>query len=242
MRQDQAQQSLQEQSKMGQKYTFQGSEQHTAKALGKSLPISTKHSIEICKAIKGRHINNAKKMLEKAAKEEEPISFTRFTEGAGHKPNIGMGKFPVKACKNILQIVESAEANAQNQGLSSDLKIISAVANEGPQSFRYGRHRGRKEKSTHVEIVVREVQPEEPEIEEVEEKETESEETQEKEESEDKEEEGEDKEIPARSTIENKTKDEIKEYASEEWNIELSTNDLKDEMIDQLFEEIGDNK
>ncbi len=51
--------------------------------------------------------------------------------------------------------------------------------------------------------------------------------------------EDEEKEIPARSTIENKTKDEIKEYASEEWDVELSTNDLKDEMIDQLFEEIS---
>ncbi len=52
------------------------------------------------------------------------------------------------------------------------------------------------------------------------------------------EEQTEEKEIPARSTIANKTKDDIKEYAKEEWGVELSTNDLKDEMIDQLFDEI----
>lgn len=49
-------------------------------------------------------------------------------------------------------------------------------------------------------------------------------------------------ELPARSTVENKTKDEIKRWAEEEYGVELSTNDLKDEMIDQLFEEVEDGE
>ncbi len=65
------------------------------------------------------------------------------------------------------------------------------------------------------------------------------------EESEDTEETKEDedeKEVPPRSSVERMTKDEIKQYADDHWNVELSTNDLKDEMIDQLFEEIGDQE
>jgi small subunit ribosomal protein S4 len=46
----------------------------------------------------------------------------------------------------------------------------------------------------------------------------------------------------ARSTIKGMTKDEIQEYAKEEFDIELSTNDLKKEMIDQLFEEADDGE
>lgn len=61
----------------------------------------------------------------------------------------------------------------------------------------------------------------------------------EKESPESKEEPSEEKEeLPSRSTVESMTKDEIKEYAQEEFGVELSTNDLKKEMIDQLFEKI----
>lgn len=45
-------------------------------------------------------------------------------------------------------------------------------------------------------------------------------------------------EVPSESKVRGMTKDEIKEYASEEFGVELSTNDLKDEMIEQFFEEI----
>ncbi len=45
------------------------------------------------------------------------------------------------------------------------------------------------------------------------------------------------REVKSRSQVERMTKDEIKEYAAE-FGIELSTNDLKDEMIDQFFEEV----
>jgi large subunit ribosomal protein L34e len=45
-------------------------------------------------------------------------------------------------------------------------------------------------------------------------------------------------EIPSRSSVERMTKDEIKAHAADEYGIELSTNDLKDEMIDQFFDEL----
>lgn len=41
----------------------------------------------------------------------------------------------------------------------------------------------------------------------------------------------------SRSKIKSMTKDEIKEYAESEYGIELSTNDLKKEMIDQFFDQ-----
>ncbi len=72
--------------------------------------------------------------------------------------------------------------------------------------------------------------------------ETDSEETTDETEESDEESSSSEKEIPARSTVANKTKDEMKAWAMEEWGVELSTNDLKDEMIDQFFEEVQDGE
>ncbi len=70
-----------------------------------------------------------------------------------------------------------------------------------------------------------------------------SEETEEEDGSEDAEEASEEtseeaSEAPTRSELDNMTKDEMKEYADSEFGIELSTNDLKDEMIEQFLEEV----
>ncbi len=44
--------------------------------------------------------------------------------------------------------------------------------------------------------------------------------------------------IPSESEVRGLTKDEMKEFASDEFGIELSTNDLKDEMVEQFMEEL----
>ena len=137
-------------------YAFQGSEKNTAKAFGRRLPISTKQSIEVCKAIKGKHVEKARAVLQMAIDKERPIKFRRFTEGAGHKRGIGSGKYPVKTSGEILKVLNSAEANAQNSGLGADLIVHHAAAHQASRGYKYGRHRGRKEKSTHVEIVLKE--------------------------------------------------------------------------------------
>ncbi len=140
------------------RYAYQGSTAGVAKALGKALPVSTKQCVEICKAIKGKPLSKAVALLEAAANLERAIPFTRFTEGAGHKPGIGPGKYPVKAARQVLQVLKAVEANAQNQGLSSDLVVIHAAAHQASRSYKYGRHVRRKEKSTHLEVVVKEAE------------------------------------------------------------------------------------
>ena len=136
-------------------YTYQGDED-VAKALATRRAISTKYSVEICSTIKGKKVEAARKILEDAADKKNAIRFTRFTNGAGHKSGIGPGKYPVKAAKAILKVLNSAEANAQNKGMGSDLIVLHAAANEAARSYKYGRKSRRQEKSTHVEIIVKE--------------------------------------------------------------------------------------
>lgn len=131
--------------------------EHRARAVGLLMPISTKQSIEICSLIRRKNLQKAKKILNEAKDMKKPIPYTRFTEGAGHKHGIGPGKYPVKACREILNLVNLVEANAQHKGLdTSSLEIIHICAKKGPKSWHYGRQSRIAMKRTHVEIVVEE--------------------------------------------------------------------------------------
>ncbi len=123
---------------------------------GRSLPISTQQSVEICKALKKKKTSDAKKILTQAIEKKKPIRFTRYNDNIAHKPGIGPGKYPVSASKAILQVIKSAEANAQVKGLGTDLVIIHMNAHKAARPWHYGRQRRTKMKRSHIEVVVAE--------------------------------------------------------------------------------------
>jgi len=120
---------------------------------GLDLPISTKHSIEICDFIRYKYINQAKKQLNLTLDKELAIPLRRFHKDRGHrKGKIGPGFFPQKATKEFLKLLKSLEANAQNKGLSIDnLYLQTAIANKASKVQRHGR-RNRTAKRTHIEL------------------------------------------------------------------------------------------
>jgi len=139
--------------------------EHRARAVGLLLPISTKQSIEICKFIRGKKVHRAIDMLNEVIDMKNPVPFNQFTNGAGHKHGIGPGKYPIKACKEILKLIKLVEANAQHKGLdTSGLEIIHICAKKGPKSWHYGRQSRIAMKRTHVEIVVEEKETKKKEV------------------------------------------------------------------------------
>jgi len=141
---------------MPYKYSLKTNE-HMAKAVGVLLPISAKHSVEICSRLKGKNLQNAKSMLESIISMKKPLNFTRFKGGAGHKHGIGPGKYPVKASEEILNLLRLVEANAQQKSLdTSALVIIHMCAKKGPRTWHYGRQSRVSMKRTNVEVVVEE--------------------------------------------------------------------------------------
>ncbi|MBN1377013.1 50S ribosomal protein L22 [Candidatus Woesearchaeota archaeon] len=138
------------------KYIFKDLKENTAKALGRDMPVSFKNAIEICNFLRGKEITKAKNILEKAISMEEAIPFRRFTEGAGHKSGKGAGKFVPKTCMEILKLIKSAESNALDKGLGSNLFIKHIAAQKAGSTFHYGRKRSRKMKRAHIEIVLEE--------------------------------------------------------------------------------------
>ena len=142
---------------MAYKYSTKA-EENNAKAVGVGLPISTKQSVMICQYVRGKKLQMAKQMLSETIGLKKPVPFTRFTNGLGHKPGkMAAGRFPIKACQHILEIIETAEANAQFKGLSTpDLVVKHISAQKAANTWRYGRQSRIKAKRTHVEVVLEE--------------------------------------------------------------------------------------
>lgn len=129
--------------------------EHTARVVGRALPISTKQCIELCNLIRYKDLGKVKDVLNKIIEKKVAVPFKR-SYGMGHKRKIGPGRFPIKVSKEILKLLESVEANAQFKGLNtSNLFIKHIMANKASKALHSGRNR-REMKRTAVEIIVEE--------------------------------------------------------------------------------------
>ena len=143
---------------MGSNYSVKEyNKENMARALGRSLPISFKQSIEICNFIRNKKVDYAKNTLNKVIHQEIAIPFRKFNADMGHKKKIMAGRYPKKASMKILSLINHVEANAQFKGLNTSNLIISHInANKASNVMHFGRKRGRKAKRTNVEIIVQE--------------------------------------------------------------------------------------
>lgn len=131
-----------------------------AKASCQNLPVSSKHCIEACKMLRYKTTTLAKKMLEEVLNFDRAIPFPKFARDIAHRPGIGSGRYPQKASKYLLYLINSVEANAQAKNLDvNHLKIVKILANRAPIPRTGGRFR-HGTKRTHLEIEVKEVKHE----------------------------------------------------------------------------------
>ena len=131
---------------MAYKYSTEIKENY-AKAVGVSLPVSLKQAVMVCAFIRGKSIDKVKDYLAGVVKTKKPIPFTRFNKDMAHRKGMAAGRFPIKTAQNILDLVKSAESNAQFKGLSTvNLIVLHASAQKGQSTWRFGRHRRRRAK------------------------------------------------------------------------------------------------
>jgi large subunit ribosomal protein L22 len=135
----------------------------TAKASGREVRVSHKHAREVCRTIKGMMLANAKEYLRDVINRKQAVPFRRYKKKAGHRHGLEKsyaGRYPIKAAKKVLNVIEGAEANAENRGLDVDrLRIFHAAAYPGMKIKRYtprahGRSSPKYETLTHIEIVL----------------------------------------------------------------------------------------
>ena len=140
---------------MAYRYSIATTEKQ-AKAVILNRPISTKHSIEVCAALRGLAADRAKLLLQGVIAKRQAIPFKRHMGDVGHrKGNMAAGRYPVKTAQAVLELLESASTNAQFKGLGANLIIRHIAAKQGPSTRRPGR-RNVDAKRTHLEIVLEE--------------------------------------------------------------------------------------
>ncbi len=147
-------------------YSFQNFDpERMARASGRDLRISPKHSVELLREIRGMMLNDALRYLDDVIALKRPVPMKRFNDSQGHKPGrgFGPGRYPVKVAKAVKKVLLNAKNNAEQKGLDLDrLKIIHAAAHRGPVLRGYiprafGRATPFNEQTTHIEIVVEEI-------------------------------------------------------------------------------------
>jgi large subunit ribosomal protein L22 len=138
-----------------------------AKAKANELNMSPKHSIEIAGFIRHKRVNDAIAYLNEVIKLKKAIPFRYFNRNVAHKRglpgNWDAGRYPVKASKEYIRILESVKKNAEYLGLDAEnLEIIHASANRGRAQKAFfpramGRASPKVRESVNIEIIVREV-------------------------------------------------------------------------------------
>ena len=121
------------------------------------INVSFKQSVEVCKAIKGKTLIQARKYLQNVLDEKDVVKYTRFNKDVPHRKGSGVaaGRRPMKAVSNFINLLNSLEKNAMDKGLTtSDLKISLASANRGYSMRSSAKYRRGRLSKIHLEASV----------------------------------------------------------------------------------------
>jgi len=150
------------------KYSVRVDEERSAKAMVWDAPISYKKIVELARLLKGMKVEDARAFLERVSAGKEPIPVRRYSGKQAHHRGLAarykwpIGRYPVKAAKILLRLLENAVNNAEVKGLDTErLRITHIAVHKGrvikkwmPRAF--GRSSPRFRKYSHVEMVVTE--------------------------------------------------------------------------------------
>ncbi|MDK2789785.1 MAG: large subunit ribosomal protein [Methanothermococcus sp.] len=147
------------------KYKIEADPKKTANAMGRSLRISRKHSIEICRKLNGMKLDDAIAFLKRVIDLKEPVPFKRHDKDVPHrKGKLGWhaGRFPQKASEEILKVLDNAKKNAEYKGLNTEkLRIKHISSNKGFTIKRYmprafGRASPKFQETVHIQVILEE--------------------------------------------------------------------------------------
>ncbi|AXI25205.1 50S ribosomal protein L22 [Methanofervidicoccus sp. A16] len=149
------------------KYKIKTDPNKTTRAMGRALRISRKHAVEICREIKGMKLDEAMRYLRRVIELKQVVPFKRHGKEVGHKKGKygwGAGRYPQKAAREILKVLENAKSNAEYKGLNVDkLRIKHISSNKGFTIKRYmprayGRATPKFQETVHIQVILEEYQ------------------------------------------------------------------------------------
>jgi len=130
------------------------------------LHISPKHAREICRTLRGMKADSARSYLEDVIALKRPVPFKRYRRNVAHRHGLvgaDAGRYPEKAAKEVLVVLENALANAEYKGLESEkMRIYHAGTLKGrtirgwmPRAM--GRATPKNTETVSVEMILTEV-------------------------------------------------------------------------------------
>ncbi|WP_436718548.1 50S ribosomal protein L22, partial [Salmonella sp. NW985] len=141
----------------------------SCKARGSDLRVHFKNTRETAFALRKMDLQKAKRYLEDVVGRKRCIPFRRFTGCIGRTAQAknegnpsGQGRWPVKSCDFLLNLLKNAESNAEVKGLDVDnLHITHIQVNKAMQQRRrtyraHGRINPYMSSPCHVELVLSE--------------------------------------------------------------------------------------
>ncbi len=151
-------------------YNYQGTfdAERMARAFSTNQPASLKYSLEISRTLKGKMLDASEKFLTDVMNQKTHLPIRTYTKKVPHRKGNAVngtkaGRYPERTCKVWLNLLNTVRVNADVKGLDTKkLQVVHANATVGFQRIHnqaQGRISGksRKAKSTHIEIIVREV-------------------------------------------------------------------------------------
>ena len=151
---------------MGINYSVDADPETTAKAMLREKHMSHKHSKAIAREIKGKTAAEAVEYLEAVVEGDRSVPFKSHNSGVGHRSDIegwDAGRYPEKASKAFLDLLENAVNNADHQGFDGETMRIAHVAahkvgeSPGRKPRAFGRASPWNTPQVDVELVLEEV-------------------------------------------------------------------------------------
>lgn len=119
---------------------------------GKDLGISTKHSISICRAIRGKKIDESIYLLEEIVKMKKALPMKGELP---HRKGMAGGRYPIKAAEKFIKLLKQLSANASVNGLEPEKARIECRADLASRPYkRFGSERFKR---THVILKLKEI-------------------------------------------------------------------------------------
>ncbi len=145
-------------------------ESKIAKAVQRDIPVSIKDMREVVAVIRGMKLSEAKEYLERVIEKKEAVPFKRYKGKQSHRRGLAdkwrwpIGRYPVKAAKYLLRLLEHVEANAEDKGLNKDKLVIKYIAAHKGVTIKrwmpraFGRATPKFRRTSNVEVIVEEVE------------------------------------------------------------------------------------
>jgi large subunit ribosomal protein L22 len=107
-------------------------QENCASARLEGVNASYKDLAQVCGRIRNKKTGWALTFLQKAAKGDIPVLYKGHNKRLGHRRELGgrKGRYPKKAARIVLKVLESALANGKSKGLGDYYTILTATANK----------------------------------------------------------------------------------------------------------------